>query len=387
MMFDISDFIQEIVSCTTTEEKIEVFNKWKLDECRVFLFDEEKSNFIDVAKPIKYGIFNMVGLGDYQKIWVIDKNTSNNESNYLSVAKKVHYDLNILTYINNLFRRRNVVDRDDLMKFLKEIKISKLNNNISTALMERYTTELNNELIAQMIESYVYYDSLDFDVFQSNPTQLLEPDKYRCMKQIWEDASDNLNDVDKIQLYNVICCYILKAFIIKNTRNIPTENKKTMFKKYCFEKLCMFLELEMHMLMLFLENDSSVQKVFQKIQVGAKNLEQKVHNIAWDIFHIRLLEINASENCKESVYLHYFATADSALVDVLRNNPIKMMICYGGQLKTIRRFDMSDFLTQEELDFYGSEEEVRYRAEAARDIDFCYIKSELFKELEALLNK
>ena len=82
------------------------------------------------------------------------------------------------------------------------------------------------------------------------------------------------------------------------------------------------------------------------------------------------MEINASENCKESVYLHYFATADSALVDVLRNNPIKMMICYGGQLKTIRRFDMSDFLTQEELDFYGSEEEVRYRAEAARDIDF-----------------
>ncbi|MGT2783791.1 hypothetical protein [Streptococcus merionis] len=389
-MLKLYPFIQEMINCETTIQKIEVFNRWNLNKCRVFLFDEEKSNFGNIGRSINYGKFNLIGLGDYQKIWVIDENTSNTRDNVLPVARIVNYDLNIFTYINDLYRGRNVPDKENLIKFLNEIKQTHLTNNISTALMERYTTPINSELLAKMIESYVYFDSLEFDVFQSNVPQTLEENKYIWMREIWDDADTYLNNDEAIQHYEAVCCYILKAFILKNTKNLSTESKIAEFKRYCFDELCVFLELEMPLLILFLKNDSSVQEVFKKLQIRAKKLVDKIHNTAWDIFHIRLLEQSVLFDCmedREVVYLHYFATADSGLAEVLRANPIKMLVYYSRKLIPIRRYSSLDFFTQDELDFYTTEQKVRLREEAVQSIDFRSVKQKLIDELGILLTK
>ncbi|MBS4770815.1 hypothetical protein KG090_06635 [Carnobacteriaceae bacterium zg-ZUI240] len=389
-MFELYPFIQEMIDCETTTQKMEVFNRWKLDKCRVFIFDEEKSNFGNIGKSISYGKFNLIGIGDYQKIWVIDKNTSNTRDNVLPVARIVNYDLNVFTYINDLYRRRNVPDKENLIKFLNEIKTKRLTNNISTALIERYTTPINSKLLAKMIESYVYFDSLEFDVFQSNVPQTLEQNKYIWMREIWDDAHTYLNNDEAIQHYEAVCCYILKAFILKNTKNLSTESKIAEFKRYCFEELCVFLELEMPLLILFLKNDSSVQEVFKKLQIGAKKLVDKIHNTAWDVFHIRLLEQRILFDCMadtEAVYLHYFATADSGLAEVLRANPIKMLVYHDKKLIPVRRYSSLDFFTQDELDFYTTEQKVRLREEAVQSIDFCSVKQKLIDELKILLTK
>ena len=389
-MLELYPFIQEIINCETTIQKMQVFNRWNLNECRVFLFDEEKSNFGNIGKSISYGKFNLIGLGDYQKIWVIDKNTVNAKDNFLPVARIVNYDLNIFTYIHDLYRGRNILDKENLIRFLHEIKSLRLTNNISTALMERYTTPINRELLAKMIESYVYFDSINFEVFQSNVPQTLKPDKYIWMKEIWEDAEYYLSNDEVIQHYEAVCCYILKAFILKNTKNLSTKAKVAEFKRYCIEDLCVFLELEMTLLILFLKNDSAVQEIFKKLQLGAKNLIDKIHNTAWDIFHIRLLEQSTLLNCIENpdvIYLHYFATADSGLAEVLRANPIKMLVYYNKIIIPIRRYDAKDFFTQDELDSYTTEEKIRLRAEKVQGLDFCSIKQRLSSELGNLLTK
>lgn len=391
-MLELYPFIQEMINCETTIQKMEVFNRRKLDECRVFLFDEEKSNFSNIGRLISYGKFNLIGLGDYQKIWVIDKNTSNKKDNVLPVARIVNYDLNVFTYINDLYRGRNVPDKENLIKFLNEIKTTRLTNNISTALMERYTTPINSELLAKMIESYVYFDSVEFDVFQSNVPQILDQDKYIWMREIWDKADTYLKkDKDKVmQQYEAVCCYILKAFILKNIKTLSTEAKIAEFKRYCFEDLCVFLELEMPLLILFLKNDSSVQKIFKKLQVGAKELIGKIHNVAWDIFHIRLLEKMFLEDCKKdekAICLGYFATADFGLAEVLRANPIKMLVYYNEKLIPIRRYNCLDFLTEDELDTYSTESKVRLRAEAVQSIDFHSLKMMLINELESFFAK
>ena len=389
-MLEIYPFIQELVKCETTIQKIEVFNRWNLHECRVFLFDEEKSNFGNIGKSFSYGKFNLIGLGDYQKIWVIDKNTVNAELNYLNVARIINYDLNIFTYIHDLYRGRNVPDKENLIRFLHEIKSLHLTNNISTALMERYTIPINRELLAKMIESYVYFDSINFELFQSNVPQTLKPDKYIWMKEIWEDAEYYLSNDEVIQHYEAVCCYILKAFILKNTKNLSTKAKVAEFKRYCIEDLCVFLELEMTLLILFLKNDSAVQEIFKKLQLKAGKLINKIHNTAWDIFHIRLLEQSTLLNCIENpdvIYLHYFATADSGLAEVLRANPIKMLVYYNKIIIPIRRYDAKDFFTQDELDFYTTEERIRLRTEKVQSIDFCSIKQRLSSELGDLLTK
>ena len=87
------------------------------------------------------------------------------------------------------------------------------------------------------------------------------------------------------------------------------------------------------------------------------------------------------------VYLHYFATADSGLAEVLRANPIKILVYYNEKIIPIRRYYTLDFFTQEELDSYTTEEKVRLRAEKVQSIDFCYIKRRLSSELEDLLTK
>ena len=387
-MLEIYPFIQELINCETTIQKMEVFNRWNLHECRVFLFDEEKSNFGNIGKSISYGKFNLIGLGDYQKIWVIDKNTVNAKDNFLPVARIVNYDLNIFTYIHDLYRGRNIPDKENLIRFLHEIKSLRLTNNISTALMERYTTPINRELLAKMIESYVYFDSINFEVFQSNAPQTLKPDKYIWMKEIWEDVEYYLSNDEVIQHYEAVCCYILKAFILKNTKNISTKARVAEFKRYCIEDLCVFLELEMTLLILFLKNDSAVQEIFKKLQLKADKLIDKIHNTAWDIFHIRLLEQSTLLDCIENpdvIYLHYFATADSGLAEVLRANPIKMLVYYNEKVIPIRRYDAKDFFTQDELDSYTTEEKIRLRAEKVQGIDFCSIKQRLSSELGDLL--
>ena len=387
-MLEIYPFIQELVKCETTIQKMEVFNRWNLHECRVFLFDEEKSNFGNIGKSFSYGKFNLIGLGDYQKIWVIDKNTVNAKDNFLPVARIVNYDLNIFTYIHDLYRGRNIPDKENLIRFLHEIKSLRLTNNISTALMERYTTPINRELLAKMIESYVYFDSINFEVFQSNVPQTLKPDKYIWMKEIWEDVEYYLSNDEVIQHYEAVCCYILKAFILKNTKNLSTKAKVAEFKRYCIEDLCVFLELEMTLLILFLKNDSAVQEIFKKLQLKADKLIDKIHNTAWDIFHIRLLEQSTLLDCIENpdvIYLHYFATADSGLAEVLRANPIKMLVYYNEKVIPIRRYDAKDFFTQDELDSYTTEEKIRLRAEKVQGIDFCSIKQRLSSELGDLL--
>lgn len=389
-MVEIYPFIQELIKCETTIQRMEVFNRWNLHDCRVFLFDEEKSNFGNIGKSFSYGKFNLIGLGDYQKIWVIDKNAVNAKDNFLPVARIINYDLNIFTYIHDLYRGRNVPDKENLIKFLHEIKSLRLTNNISTALMERYTTPINRELLAKMIESYVYFDSINFEVFQSNVPQTLKPDKYIWMKEIWEDAEYYLSNDEVIQHYEAVCCYILKAFILKNTKNLSTKAKVAEFKRYCIEDLCVFLELEMTLLILFLKNDSAVQEIFKKLQLKADKLIDKIHNTAWDIFHIRLLEQSTLLDCIENpdvIYLHYFATADSGLAEVLRANPIKMLVYYNEKVIPIRRYDAKDFFTQDELDSYTTEEKIRLRAEKVQGIDFCSIKQRLSSELGDLLTK
>ncbi|WP_314004412.1 hypothetical protein [Gemella morbillorum] len=389
-MLELYPFIQEIINCETIMQKMEVFNRWSLSECRVLLFDEEKSNFGNIGKSISHGKFNLIGLGDYQKTWVIDKNTMNAKDNFLPVARIINYDLNIFTYIHDLYRGRNVPDKENLIRFLYEIKSLSLINNISTALMERYTSSINRELLARMIESYVYFDSINFEAFQSNVPQTLKANEYNWMKEIWEDAEAYLSNDEVIQQYEAMCCYILKAFILKNTKNLSTEAKIAEFKRYCFEDLCVFLELEMTLLILFLKNDSSVQEIFKKLQLGAKELIDKIHNTAWDIFHIRLLEKSTLFNYIENpdvVYLHYFATADSGLAEVLRANPIKMLVYYNERIISIRQYNSLDFFTQDDIDSYNTEEKVRLRTEKVQSIDFCSIKQRLSSELGDLLTK
>jgi hypothetical protein len=387
-MFEIYPFIEELMNASSTVQKIEIFKKWGLKNCRVYLFDEKNSQFENLDSQIEYGKFKLCGLGDYKKTWIID-NKILNEDTIIPTLCIVNFDLNIFTYIDNVYRGRKVPDQENFIKFLSKLKSLKLTNNISTALIERYTTPLKEEILAKMIESYVYYDSIDFETFQVTSNYVLSEDKYTWMKKIWNDANYLLNNNDSIQNYNAVFCYIAKAFILKNKKEISEEERIKRFKEYCFNELEIFLELEMFILILFLKNDSSVQEIFKKLQIGAKEVLKKVSNTVWDIYHIRLLEQSFLTDCIKDdgiIRLHYFATADSGLGNVLGANPVKMFVYYNGKYITVRNYSWQTLFSKEEQELYFNDTVVESRVKNASNKDFSSAKERIIVELKGILN-
>ena len=75
------------------------------------------------------------------------------------------------------------------------------------------------------------------------------------------------------------------------------------------------------------------------------------------------------------------------MAEVLRVNPIKMLVYYNEKLIPIRRYDAVDFFTQDELDFYTTAEKITLRATKVQSFDFCSIKQGLVSELGNFLTK
>lgn len=51
------------------------------------------------------------------------------------------------------------------------------------------------------------------------------------------------------------------------------------------------------------------------------------------------------------------------VTEILRANLIKMLVYYNEKIIAVRRYDVLDFFTQDELDSYTTEEKVRLRTE------------------------
>lgn len=380
----------ELKDTKSTEEKIEVFKKYNLPQCKVFLFDEETSQAKEIGKPIKYGDFQLLGLGDYRKLWVIDHNTIKSGYHCLGIVNVINYDLNILTYLNKLYRKKdkNILNKEYFLKFLEEIKNQKFDNNIATALMERYSNPINLDILLEMIESYVYFDSLEFKDFISNSIVQLPNNQYKRIEDLKYDISQNLNKNFETSEYDVIVCYVLKAFMLKNNKNLSKEEKVSLFKEYCLNTLSVHLEFEISMLIPYLKNDDVAQNIFSKLQIGAKDLKKNIYNTAWDIYHIRLLEIAFQrDNCRNSniVYLHYFATADKRLLKILEMNPLKMIIIYSEGYIAVRK-DNSIFFSKVEANKYFTYFRSIERLLNANNINFKSEKDKLMAELETMLS-
>lgn len=112
--------IMDIIQSSNTIEKVEKFKAYNsiLNGCRIFLFDEEYSNFDDSVKNKKIGKCGIFGIGDYTKTWVLDS-THLLERNFVWVVKTIDFDLNILTYLNKVMTGRRInIDESEFLNYL-----------------------------------------------------------------------------------------------------------------------------------------------------------------------------------------------------------------------------------------------------------------------------
>jgi len=69
---------------------------------KIFLFDVNKSNFDKTFSNVNYDGFQIYGLSDYTKTWILDSSISNVKDRTLAIHKVVNLDLNILQFFNSI---------------------------------------------------------------------------------------------------------------------------------------------------------------------------------------------------------------------------------------------------------------------------------------------
>lgn len=318
--------LQEIINCEGTVEKIAIMKKNTnlFKNIQIALFDEESSNFEDLENR-NFGKYHLCSIGDYCKMWILDNN--NTERVQLNVAKRVYFDINIISRIDDYLNGKIIDDELDLVDFLNYIKNENYDLEIGNSVIERLSKSYNEKLFRRSMESfykYLHADSFGKELASETVNQGEFERFYNHYKQIGQMCNDdNLN-----RQYDFIFCMMMKAIIIKADKKCC--NKVDELVKFCLNELKCIMINELYLLCLYLENNQDVIKhTFAKFHSSIKNgLENAVRNTTWDIYHARFIEQEMSlyDEKTQMVILPYFATNDRGVKDYWSINPRKMVV-------------------------------------------------------------
>lgn len=374
--------IVDILQSSNTLEKVEKFRLYKdeISDCRIFLFDEEYSNFNDSLKNKKIGQCGIWGIGDYTKTWILDSKHIS-ERILVQVGKTLDFDLNILTYLNKIMVGRKInIDKVEFSNYLNYIKKEGFQIGITTALMERVRTRVDLCILSEMITSFVKFDNIP--LINGNLENIyLSSNDYMRIKRIYDMALGQMDET--MEQFNLVCCCVMKAFLIKTNDIVLDKSKKVeKFIDYCLNVLNCYLEKEIVILSLYIMDDSRAHKTFKKLKNNS-DIIKNVLNVTWDIYHIRLIEeIMLWDNMKnpERVILSYFGTADNGIIDAMQINPVKAFIIIDDYSVSIHQMNIKDVCKNEEL-LKNGYLNTNIRGKKIKKLNFMKIREQLESEI------
>lgn len=388
---DDNQFLNYFIQLPSIDQKIAFYNQQQYQDCQIYLFDEDSSNLGFIDTPIQYGRYVLISPSDYSKFWVINKKTANYRNHYLKIIKEINLDLNTLTYLNNLLFNKTdkisrIPDLNDFILFMEKVKKDGYYINIASSILEATQNNTDHELICELITSCYAFNCLDFNSLKEFSFENLTSHEKREIDR-YKNTYSLVNDERHQKRFNCVVCYLLKSFLLKNDKSVSQKKKIELFKKYCLEEISIFLELEMRVLILYLSNDQTVSKTFEKLQFNAKNLYKKILNTASDIYQLRALEevFVLKNEWEENIYrMQYFLSLDSGLLNLFNDNPISLIFVKNGRTTTIRQKEQTDLFTEKEFMAYVQSEPIR--AQKVHQIDFDKELDKLKTELDGMLN-
>lgn len=374
--------IMDILQSKNTLEKVAKFRIYKdvISDCRIFLFNEKYSQFDTSFENKKIGQCGIFGIGDYTKTWILDsKHISGID--LVKVGKTISFDLNILTYLNKIMIGRKInIDKTEFINYLNYLKQTGFQIGIATALMERVRTPVNLGILSEMITSFVKFDNIQF-VKGDFENIYLSSEDYLRIKNIYEIALEQANEI--LESFNCVCCCVMKAFLIKTYDSFSSKSENVdKFIEFCLNILNCYLEKEIVILSLYIMNDKRTHRTFKKLKNGP-DIIKNILNVAWDIYHIRLLEnimLNDNMKNKDRVLLSYFGTADNGIIDAMRINPVKAYVIMNDCSIPIHQMNIED-VCKNKLILENVFMNKNLRSERIKEIDFSKIRRQLESEI------
>ena len=342
--------ISELYNETNPHTICEIFDsKLKMyKEAKLIYFNLGINPRLESFKNSILNGYSILGISDYEKSYIFDNKYNSKETRVLKIGKTINLDLNVLTYLKKIVSGRKIEDEDEFIEYLKYIKESNYNLNMSISLLERISKPIDLKVWSDYVLSFVKYESLDSITKNSleDNTILPEP-KYKWAKDIL-DSSVHMDE--KFNQFYVVACVLSKAFILK-TQKMDLNRKFVELLNYSLNELNIYLEFELYLLYKYLYDDKSVERAFAKIQGISKKTLDNIKNTAWDILHIRLVEEQMiSDLRKDKVIFHYIGTKDIGLQNIIKINPLKIIGFLDDQKIMVREYNFKKEIQCEEID-------------------------------------
>lgn len=378
-----SDFIQELCNETNPYEICNKFDS-KSQICqnaKLIYFNLGTNPQLESFKNVNINGYSIFGVSDYEKSYIFDKKYYSISPKHFNVGKTINLDLNILTYLKMIVEDKKLEDQDNFIEYLKYIKESSFNLNMSISLLERISKPINKNIWDKYILSFVKYETLD-EITENNLKNdyLLPEDKYRWAKEI-SDASIYMEK--QIDQFYVVACLISKAFILKQDKS---DNKTKLLKllDYSLNNLNIYLEFELYIMFMYLMECTSVQRTFSKIQNITKNSLENIRNTSWDILHIRLIETQMISDLRNDlIVFHYIGTKDIGLQNIININPLKLIGFLDSKSIVVRERNIRNVF------FNGQMDSLLYKhlkEENNKDINYKCMFEEISGEVQKLVD-
>lgn len=330
------------------------------DKLSIYLKDV-KFMFFDIINPYVDNIlisinnphFYIDGLCDYSNIIFLDRFCFKSGTSKIRVSNRLNFDVNLSTHIKNLFFNKKC--DVSLYDLIHDIKKNKMQISIGPTIFENSYNQSGMNSIKKSYETLLAfsmldrnsYDSIKNGNFDSNPIS----QDYVFADNIWGVMRKSKNENNDLEKHKILFCLLSKMYLLKwdNT----SRNKEIDLLNFALDDLNVYCENELFFCMKYLENDKNIKPFFDKVQPNSKNTIKKIENIAWDFLHIRLMENSLAVQSNENnvYYLYYFATADKALHNIIKYNPINRIALYDSKVYPVRKHNISEIIG---LDLYNS---------------------------------
>lgn len=148
--------LQEIINQENTLEMIKMLKNKKdvLEDVQLILFNIETSNFKNFEEK-SFGKYGLCSIGDYNKVWVMDSRALDEVE--LHVGRRVYFDINIMTRIDDYLNGKKVEDESDFIEYLNYIKENNFELEVGNGLLERLSKSYDERLLRRSIESFYKY--------------------------------------------------------------------------------------------------------------------------------------------------------------------------------------------------------------------------------------
>lgn len=343
-------FIEELYNEINLCKICEIFDSKSktYKEVKLIYFNLGINPYLERLKNKSLNGYSILGVSDYEKSYIFDNKYNSKGNRVIEIGKTINLDLNVLTYLKNIVTNRKLEDEQNFIDYLKYIKESNYNLNMSISLLERISKPIDLKVWSDYVLSFVKYETLENITNDSLKNEVILPEaKYIWAKEIL-DSSEYMDE--KFNQFYVVACILSKAFILK-TKRMDLKRKFLELLNYSLNELNIYLEFELYLMYKYLQNEESVERTFAKIQNISKKILENIKNTAWDILHIRLVEELIIDDLKKGkVIFHYIGTKDIGLQNIININPLKIIGFLDDQKIIVRQHNFKEKIQCKEID-------------------------------------